>query len=104
MKKRLEDISVAPASVRAKRARTNRQNLVRFFSEKDRFDRPRRTALKAFTPDTFIRLARLYLENEAELEHVFAYARRFKQAVDQITEADVQEAEDAIIVSEVMES
>jgi len=102
----LEDVNTTEGtwSVPDKRIQTNRKNLVEFFSGQDKHGQPRGRILRILSPLAFIRIARLYLAYEDEILNLFAYARRFKKAVGQITEADVQAAADEIAVHEVMES
>lgn len=87
------------------RARKNRENIAAFFSGKDRHDRPRSSAADAFTPERALELIREYCENEAAMEHLQAYARRFKQAArSEIAVEDLREAWDLMRVRKVMES
>jgi predicted hydrolase (HD superfamily) len=87
------------------RVRKNRENLAGFFAGEDRFGRKRSQAAEAFTPERALELVRLYCENEAAMEHLQAYARRFKQAArEEITAEDVREAWDLMRVRKVMES
>jgi len=87
-----------------RRRRTNLENLVRFFGDKDKYGRPHLPGLERFEPARFLKLARLYLELEWEMELVFRYVRKFRKAAGEIDESDVREALAEIQVRAVMES
>jgi hypothetical protein len=90
-------------SVTEKRARTNRDNFVSFFTVKGRFGYNRIRIFKTFSPKTVLLLARLYMAHDYELEEIFSYARRFKKAVDQMSSDDMEQVEQLLKIQEVME-
>jgi hypothetical protein len=91
-------------SLPEKRVRKNRENLLRFFTSPDKHGQPRKKVFRVITPKAFITLAQLYLAHRDEIEMIFSYVRKFKQAAGEITEEDVQQTSNEIDVINVMES
>lgn len=91
-------------TIPAKRIETNRQNLIKFFGGLDKHGVTRAKVLKVLTPKTLLTLAQAYLAHTDEIDNLFAYVRRFKQAVGELTEEDIRAASDELAVRDVMES
>ena len=87
-----------------KRRAHNRENLALFFGGKDKHGQARSKALEALGPKLILEFARMYLDNQTAIEHIQAYARRFKQAVDEIDETDIAYATDLLRVQNVLEA
>lgn len=86
-----------------KRIRINRQNLKRFFST-DKHKDARKFIFHTMSPTMFITMARLYLDHRDQMESMWAYCRRFKQAVRELTPEDIEAVAKEFAVEEVMES
>ena len=91
-------------SLAEKRVLKNRENLVKFFYQTDKYGNLREEIFKIITPKTFISLAQLYLAHQDEIETIFAYVRKFRKAAGEITEEDVKHVVNEIDVLNVMES
>ena len=103
---RIQDVDIHAGTFGSleKRVKKNRENLAKFFSETDKYGNPRINALEKIDNHTFLQLARAYSSHQNEFEHVFAYCRRYKQAALEITEEDLLETKQHVIVKTVTES
>lgn len=90
--------------VKEKRSLHNRAKFVEFFSSEGKYYRNRKHVLETFTPHEINTVARLYLEFGFELEEIFAYARRFKKAVERMSETDLDEVNKVLEIQKVMDS
>ncbi len=84
---------------RWKRDGLNVRNVVDFFLKEKGFN-----PFDFVTPDEFLKVAQLCEKHPAVMDHIVAYARRYKQATRELTPELVDEARNLIAVTKVMES
>jgi len=102
-----------PANLRKleKRKILNRENLVRSFTGHSGVN-PYTGIYAQYNPvkfldllpaDELLKFMRLYVNNKSAVEHILTYARRFKQAVNELEVEDIEAAKQLLAVKSVME-
>jgi len=93
-----------------KRKKINRENLVRSFTGPSGVTYTGIYAqcnpvkyLELLSADELLKFMKLYVNNRGAVEHILTYARRFKQAVNELEVDDIEAAKALLAVKSVME-
>ena len=98
------DVDKGTWGISDKRRKKNIDNFFSFFSGTNKWGVKNQEALEYFDADTIVHLLRLYRTHPEALETIFAYSRKYKQASEEITSNDVNEALKMLVVSDVMKA
>ena len=85
---------------RWKRDKKNKENLQNWFGAEGKGH----NALDLGTPEEMLKLIRMCAAHPDSVQNILGYARRFKQAVTEISAEDIKEVQDLLVVKKVLES